>query len=58
MASAGGFYEGVVARALGQPSSANPYPPRSRENILWDEGWRSPEDKRAAPLSDPSGLGM
>lgn len=53
-----GFHEGVMARALGSPASANPYPPGSRDFILWDEGWRSPEEKRAAPLTDPSGLGM
>jgi hypothetical protein len=51
--------EGLIARALGQPASANPYEPQSKEFILWDDGWRSPEETRSdPPPMDESGLGM
>jgi|HubBroStandDraft_6_1064221.scaffolds.fasta_scaffold2118168_1 hypothetical protein len=38
------FREGLFVRALGRPSSANPYPPNSDEGLLWEKGWRSVDE--------------
>jgi hypothetical protein len=35
------FREGLFVRALGRASSNNPYPPNSKESVLWQRGWRS-----------------
>ena len=32
--------EGLFVRALGRPSSANPYPQDSHDHALWEKGWR------------------
>jgi hypothetical protein len=32
--------EGLFVRALGRPSSANPYPQDSDDQALWEKGWR------------------
>jgi hypothetical protein len=34
------YCEGNFVRALGRPRSCNPYLPRTKEAILWDDGWR------------------
>lgn len=34
------YREGLFVRALGRPCSSNPYPPNSKENVLWEKGWR------------------
>jgi hypothetical protein len=44
------FREGLFVRALGRASGNNPYPPNSKESVLWERGWRSID---APGLSDP-----
>ena len=39
------FREGLFVRALGRPSSTNPYPPHSDERALWEKGWRSVDER-------------
>jgi len=34
------YREGLFVRALGRACSSNPYPPNSKESVLWEKGWR------------------
>jgi hypothetical protein len=48
--------EGLFVRALGRPSSANPYPQGSDDHTLWENGWRlidSPHESFTSANAEP-----
>jgi hypothetical protein len=47
--------EGLFVRALGRPSSSNPYPPNCDEHALWDKGWRWVDE--SGENAPPAGAG-
>jgi hypothetical protein len=45
---------GLFVRALGRPSSNNPYIAKSDENVLWEKGWRSMDEAGATGSAVPA----
>jgi hypothetical protein len=40
------YREGLFVRALGRPLDSNPYPPKSEDGLLWEDGWRLIDRRR------------
>jgi hypothetical protein len=40
------YREGIFVRALGRSLDSNPYPSKSEDGLLWEEGWRVIDGRR------------